>query len=225
LRWHLLGRVPNDLLWGWAGPLLVTAFAALLRFWQLGRPHQLVFDETYYVKQAYTLLRDGYENQWPKEADKQFTLGNPDVYLPAADRAVHPPVGKWMIATGEWLFGIDSSTGWRFASAVCGTLMVFILAHGACSGPPCSGAPPGCCWPSTATTSCTAVPDSSTSSCRSGCSAPSPCSFSTATTLADGSSRGSATARPTPAGWDPAPGWGGARPDWAQRSVWEWPAG
>ncbi len=129
LRWHLLRRVPEDRLWGWLGPLLVTAFAALLRFWHLGRPHQLVFDETYYVKQAYTLLRDGYENQWPKEADKQFTLGNPDVYLPAADRAVHPPVGKWMIATGEWLFGIDSSTGWRFASAVCGTLMVLILAR------------------------------------------------------------------------------------------------
>lgn len=129
VRWRLLGRVPSDLLWGWVGPLLVTAFAALLRFWDLGRPHQLVFDETYYVKQAYTLLRSGFENQWPKEADKSFTSGNPDVFLPAADRAVHPPVGKWMIAAGEWLFGIDSSVGWRFSSAVVGTLMVLILAR------------------------------------------------------------------------------------------------
>lgn len=129
LRWHLIGLRANDRLWGWIGPLLVTALAALLRFWQLGRPHQLVFDETYYVKQAYTLWRNGFENQWPKDADKLFTNGQPDVYLAAADRAVHPPVGKWMIAVGEWLFGIDSSFGWRFSAAVVGTLMVLILAR------------------------------------------------------------------------------------------------
>lgn len=129
LRWYLIGWQARDALWGWVGPLLVTMLAGLLRFWQLGRPHQLVFDETYYVKQAYTLWQTGYENQWPKEADKQFTAGDPDVYLTAADRTVHPPVGKWMIAFGEWLFGIDSSTGWRFSAAVCGTLMVLILAR------------------------------------------------------------------------------------------------
>ncbi len=129
MRWHLVGPQANDLLWGWLGPLLVTAFAGLLRFWNLGNPHKLVFDETYYVKQAYTMLRDGYENQWPADADKSFTVGDPNIYLTAGDRAVHPPVGKWMIAVGEWLFGIDSSFGWRFSSAVVGTLMVLIIAR------------------------------------------------------------------------------------------------
>ncbi len=36
----------------WLPLLAVTAVAGFLRFFQLGRPHQLVFDETYYVKQA-----------------------------------------------------------------------------------------------------------------------------------------------------------------------------
>ncbi len=129
LRRHLLGFGPSDRLWGWVGPLLVTLLAGVMRFWHLQHPHQLVFDETYYVKQAYTLWQNGFENQWPKESDAQFTIGNTEIYLPSGDRAVHPPVGKWMIASGEWLFGIDSSFGWRFGAAVVGTLMVLILAR------------------------------------------------------------------------------------------------
>ncbi len=129
LRRHLLGHRPSDQLWGWIGPLLVTAVAGAMRFWHLDRPHQLVFDETYYVKQAYTLWQNGYENQWPKESDARFTLGESDIFLEAGDRAVHPPVGKWMIAAGEWLFGIDSSWGWRFSAALVGTLMVLVLAR------------------------------------------------------------------------------------------------
>ncbi len=129
LRRHLLGFTPSDRLWGWVGPLLVTLLAGVMRFWHLQHPHKLVFDETYYVKQAYTLWQNGYENQWPKESDARFTIGNTEIYLDAGDRAVHPPVGKWMIAAGEWLFGIDSSFGWRFAAAVIGTLMVLIIAR------------------------------------------------------------------------------------------------
>lgn len=129
LRWWLLGQVPADRLWGWLGPLIVTAVGAVLRFWRLDQPHQLVFDETYYVKQAYSLLQTGVEYQWPDKADEQFTAGNPDIYLSVADRTVHPPVGKWMIAAGEWLTGIDSSWGWRLSAAVVGTLMIFILAR------------------------------------------------------------------------------------------------
>jgi dolichyl-phosphate-mannose--protein O-mannosyl transferase len=129
LRRHLLGRRPTDELWGWLGPLLVTVLAGVLRFWHLNRPHQLVFDETYYVKQAYTYLRVGYELRWPEGADDKFTNGAPDVFLTQADFPVHPPVGKWMIAVGEWLFGIDSSWGWRFSAAVVGTLSVLMLAR------------------------------------------------------------------------------------------------
>ena len=129
LRRHLLGRTPTDLMWGWVGPLLVAGVAGLLRFWRLDQPHQLVFDETYYVKQAYTLLQTGFENKWPEDPDQRFTTGAVDIYLPETDRAVHPPVGKWMIAFGEWLFGADSSFGWRFSAALVGTLSVLVLAR------------------------------------------------------------------------------------------------
>ena len=37
-------------LYGWLAPLLVTVLAGILRFWNLGHPHSLVFDETYYER-------------------------------------------------------------------------------------------------------------------------------------------------------------------------------
>jgi dolichyl-phosphate-mannose--protein O-mannosyl transferase len=41
---------------------------------------------------------------------------------------VHPPVGKWLIASGIKLFG-DNEFGWRFASAVFGTLLILLFAR------------------------------------------------------------------------------------------------
>lgn len=101
--------------------------AAALRLPRLADPHKLVFDETYYVKQGYTLLKTGFENKWPDKSDELFTSGSADVFLDQADFPVHPPIGKWMIASGEWLFGIDSSFGWRFGAAMCGILMVVMI--------------------------------------------------------------------------------------------------
>ncbi len=129
LRAHLVGRRPTDHLWGWLGPALVAVVAGVLRFWRLGDPHQLVFDETYYVKQAWSYLGTGVERRWPEGADGDFTAGSVDVYRSAADFAVHPPVGKWMIAAGEALLGVDSSVGWRLSAAVVGTLTVLLLAR------------------------------------------------------------------------------------------------
>ena len=133
LRHHLLGRRPSSALWGWLGPLIVTAVGGALRFWQLGRPHQLVFDETYYVKQGSSFLDYGYERSVAASlgttADQRFTSGTTNVWGTAADFVVHPPVGKWMIAFGELLFGQTSSFGWRFASAVAGTLSILMVAR------------------------------------------------------------------------------------------------
>lgn len=128
-RSRLLGAPMPSPLWGWGIPLLMGLIAAVLRFPTLGKIHQLIFDETYYVKQGYTLLREGYEKRWPEKPDAMFTNGQPDVYLETADFPVHPPVGKWMIAIGEWMFGIESAFGWRFAAAVCGVLMVVMTAR------------------------------------------------------------------------------------------------
>ena len=40
----------------------------------------------------------------------------------------HPPLGKAMIAVGEWLFGL-TPFGWRFAVAVVGTLSILMTAR------------------------------------------------------------------------------------------------
>ena len=124
-----LGTRRSDRIWGWAGPLLVTAVAAVARFANLGRPRELVFDETYYVKQAYTLLKVGYEARWPADANAAFEAGRLDVFLNRADYVVHPQVGKWMIALGMEVAGPASSVGWRLGAAVAGTLSVLMLAR------------------------------------------------------------------------------------------------
>ncbi|MFI1969707.1 phospholipid carrier-dependent glycosyltransferase [Streptomyces cinnamoneus] len=110
---------------GWLGPLLVALFAGLIRFWHLGSPKAVIFDETYYAKDAWALWKYGYEVNWPKEANDQIVAGHTDV-ADAAAYVVHPPVGKWVIGAGEWLFGLDPF-GWRFMVALLGTLSVLML--------------------------------------------------------------------------------------------------
>jgi dolichyl-phosphate-mannose--protein O-mannosyl transferase len=125
--------------WGWAGPLMITLIGGVMRFWHLDRPHKLIFDETYYVKEGVSyLLNGGVEmglldslnpdgNKRNESADKLFTAGNLHIWSTQPDRVVHPPVGKWMIAVGEKLFGPTSSWGWRFSCAVVGTLAILML--------------------------------------------------------------------------------------------------
>ncbi len=133
LRAHLLGRRPSSVAWGWLGPLLIAAVGGFFRFWELGRPRQLVFDETYYVKQGSSFLDYGYERSVAPSLgttpDKLFTNGTTNVWDTAADFVVHPPAGKWMIAAGEAVFGQDSAFGWRFAVALCGTLSILMIAR------------------------------------------------------------------------------------------------
>ncbi|MFM6974366.1 MAG: phospholipid carrier-dependent glycosyltransferase, partial [Agromyces sp.] len=46
-----LVRTPRrQFAWKWGGPAAVLLLAAIMRLWNLGFPHSLVFDETYYVK-------------------------------------------------------------------------------------------------------------------------------------------------------------------------------
>jgi dolichyl-phosphate-mannose-protein mannosyltransferase len=51
--------------------------------------------------------------------------GNPDVMQNSASFIVHPQIGKWLIAGGEHLFGMNS-LGWRFAPLVFGSLLVLV---------------------------------------------------------------------------------------------------
>ena len=92
-------------------PILIALASFVLRIFNLGSPKGLVFDEVYYVDGARDLLKYGVE----------VNGSNPEFI-------VHPPVGKWLIASGIKLFG-DSEFGWRFASAVFGTLLILVFAR------------------------------------------------------------------------------------------------
>lgn len=114
-------------LYDWLAPALVTLLAAVLRFFNLGHPREIVFDETYYVKDAWSQWNLGYPTTWPDKADALFVSGQTDVFTTVGSFIVHPPLGKWLIGVGMWLFGPDSSVGWRFSAAVFGTATVLIL--------------------------------------------------------------------------------------------------
>ncbi len=109
------------------GLWLILALASLLRFWDLGYPHKLVFDETYYVKDAFTLSRLGYEGSWPNNANASFESGNVNVFSTDPSYVVHPPLGKWIISLGINLFGAQNSFGWRFSVALLGVASVAVL--------------------------------------------------------------------------------------------------
>jgi dolichyl-phosphate-mannose-protein mannosyltransferase len=135
LKERLIGNIqswrdyPASLrLWFWLIPAITAGIGGILRFVRLDTPRNLVFDETYYVKDGYSLLVSGYERSWPEKANDSFIAGNPGVLLDTPEYVVHPPVGKWMIAAGMWLFGPDNPFGWRFAAALTGTLSIFLLA-------------------------------------------------------------------------------------------------
>lgn len=112
---------------GWPATLVVGGIAAALRLPALDRPRTLVFDETYYVKDAWTLLQLGHEAAWPSEPDPAFVAGDLDSYLDEPAFVVHPPVGKWVIALGLRLLGAQDPVGWRLGTAVAGILAVVLL--------------------------------------------------------------------------------------------------
>src|SRR5215467_12470694 len=76
LRDRLVPSMPGSTLWGWAGPLLVTLFGAFLRFNRLGLPRAVLFDETFYVPDAYSILRHGVEIDHVKNVNALLARGN-----------------------------------------------------------------------------------------------------------------------------------------------------
>jgi dolichyl-phosphate-mannose--protein O-mannosyl transferase len=128
LRDRLVPPLAGSPFLGWAGPLLITAFGAFLRFNRLSRPPAIVFDETYYVGDAYGILRHGAEINHVKNADTLLAHGSTNILAPGGEFVVHPPLGKVAIAAGEWLFGL-TPFGWRFAVAVVGSLSILMTAR------------------------------------------------------------------------------------------------
>lgn len=88
----------------------ITLTSFLLRVLNLGTPKQLVFDEIYYVDGARDFLKYGVEMEGA-----------------VGEFVVHPPLGKWLIASGIQVFG-DNPFGWRIATALFGTAMIIVIA-------------------------------------------------------------------------------------------------
>jgi dolichyl-phosphate-mannose-protein mannosyltransferase len=91
-------------------PILIALSSFFLRLFNLASIKTPIFDEVYYVDGARDYLKYGVE---VTGVDSEFI--------------VHPPVGKWMIALGIKIFG-DNPLGWRFMTALVGSLMILIIA-------------------------------------------------------------------------------------------------
>jgi dolichyl-phosphate-mannose-protein mannosyltransferase len=117
----------EDPLIGWTLALAITGLAFFMRWWKLGSPHQFSFDETYYAKDAWSMLANGYVRSYAEDADKTILNGSTSgLWTDTPSMVVHPEVGKWIIALGEKAFGLDPF-GWRIAAAVVGSLMVLLM--------------------------------------------------------------------------------------------------
>jgi dolichyl-phosphate-mannose-protein mannosyltransferase len=116
----VVARYARDAPWGavdWLLLLAVTIVGAALRFPRLASPDSYVFDETYYARDACLYLAKG----------MAFCRST----SPTEISYVQPPLGKWIIAVGEWLYGYNSY-GWRIMAAIFGTaliVVVFLLAR------------------------------------------------------------------------------------------------
>jgi dolichyl-phosphate-mannose-protein mannosyltransferase len=131
LRARLMSPMPDDRLWGWIGPLLVTAFAAFFRFNRLAIPRAIIFDETYYAKDAWSILQHGVELCDKSNANNLIIAGHTNIFGACstggtAEFVVQPEVGKLLIAVGEWMFGLNS-VGWRVAPAFIGSLAILLM--------------------------------------------------------------------------------------------------
>src|SRR5690349_4602558 len=115
---------------GWVAPVSVAAFGFLLRVWHVDRPRRLAFDEVYYAQNAWSMLHVGYAQDYVEDAADRVARGEVDHLVVSGQpmQIVHPEAGKWLIAAGEALFGMNSF-GWRIASAVVGALTILVLAR------------------------------------------------------------------------------------------------
>ncbi|HKY58732.1 MAG TPA: phospholipid carrier-dependent glycosyltransferase [Aeromicrobium sp.] len=113
---------------GWFWPAAVSLLALGLRLWQLDRPRGLSFDERYYAENAWSMLKVGYAQDFVEGAEERIARGDlHDLFVVGQpNQVVHPDAAKWLIAAGEAAFGFNSF-GWRIASAIVGTLTVFVL--------------------------------------------------------------------------------------------------
>lgn len=111
---------------GWWVTSALLLLAAAIRLPNLGWPHAFSFDETYYAKDAFSLLRYGYERAFVGPANDLLLAGNSAVFRDTPEFVVHPPLGKWAIAAGIAIFGMEP-LGWRIVMAILGIAAVALV--------------------------------------------------------------------------------------------------
>jgi dolichyl-phosphate-mannose--protein O-mannosyl transferase len=109
-RRDVSAALPDDRRLSWVLTTVLGVVTLVSRLWGITYPKALLFDEAYYPPEAHELLT------WGHEYNRGYSF------------IVHPPLGKWLIALGEQVFGYNS-LGWRFPSAVAGTIAVVVLAR------------------------------------------------------------------------------------------------
>jgi dolichyl-phosphate-mannose--protein O-mannosyl transferase len=120
-------KLREDPLVGWAAAVGVALLAFFLRVWKIGTPDEFAFDETYYAKDAWSLVNHGYVQSYVEDANDLILNGDTrGFWTGEPSMIVHPEVGKWLIGLGEQVFGLDP-TGWRIPSVVVGSLMVLVM--------------------------------------------------------------------------------------------------
>lgn len=60
----------------WAACAGVSLLAAFLRLWQLDYPKSFEFDETYYAKDAWSLIHNGYVRTYVENANERILVGH-----------------------------------------------------------------------------------------------------------------------------------------------------
>ena len=111
----------------WAATTFVALLAGYMRMWQVGDRKAFLFDETYYAKDGWSLVHHGYVTGYVDDANSKILDGNlHGIFTNDPSMVVHPEIGKYLIGLSELVFGM-TPFGWRFASALIGTLMVFVM--------------------------------------------------------------------------------------------------
>lgn len=119
--------VDRDPVVAWAGTAAITFLAAFLRLWKLDSPKAFLFDETYYAKDAWSLVHHGYVTGYVADANQKILDGNlHGLWTNDPSMVVHPEVGKWLIGSAELVAGM-TPFGWRLAPAIIGSLMVMVM--------------------------------------------------------------------------------------------------
>jgi dolichyl-phosphate-mannose-protein mannosyltransferase len=89
---------------------VLTLVGGGLRLWRLATPGAKIFDEVYYAKDAC----------W-------YVKSSPTLCGVSSEQtAVHPPLGKWLIAIGIRFFGYNSF-GWRISAVIAGAITIALL--------------------------------------------------------------------------------------------------